>query len=82
MKRTTHDYRGSVFTIEFEPDRPGHSVVFPDLPDMITGGSTIAEDFAHACEALDLYIGGSRAIGLSMNCGLTKLEEIKDVGER
>ena len=56
MTTTMHSYRGYVFTIEFEPDPPGYIVDFPDLPDIITSGSTLAEAFANACEALDTYV--------------------------
>jgi len=56
MTTTMHSYRGYVFTIEFDPDPPGYIVDFPDLPDVITSGSTLSEAFAHACEALDSYL--------------------------
>ncbi|MBV8195044.1 MAG: type II toxin-antitoxin system HicB family antitoxin, partial [Candidatus Dormibacteraeota bacterium] len=58
-----HSYRGYVFTIEFDPDPPGYIVDFPDLPDIITSGSTLAEAFAHACEALDLYLESLDQLG-------------------
>jgi predicted RNase H-like HicB family nuclease len=48
MTSTRHEYRGYVFTIE-----PGYVVDFPDFPTIITGGSTPAEAYASACEALD-----------------------------
>jgi predicted RNase H-like HicB family nuclease len=51
---TMHTYRGFVFTIEYDSDDPTYLVDFPDLPDIITSGSTLAEAFAHACAALDL----------------------------
>jgi predicted RNase H-like HicB family nuclease len=56
MTTTMHSYRGYVFTIEFDPNPPGYIVDFPDLPDIITSGSTLAEAFANACEALDTYV--------------------------
>ena len=56
MTTTMHSYRGYVFTIEFDPNPPGYIVDFPDLPDIITSGSTLAEAFANACEALDAYV--------------------------
>jgi predicted RNase H-like HicB family nuclease len=63
MTTTMHSYRGYVFTIEFDPDPPGYIVDFPDLPDIITSGSTLAEAFAHACEALDLYLESLDQLG-------------------
>ena len=56
MTPTMHSYRGYVFTIEYDPDPPGYIVDFPDLPDIITSGSTLSEAFVHACEALDFYL--------------------------
>ena len=29
---------------------------FPDLPEIITSGATLAEAFSNACEALDLHL--------------------------
>ena len=60
---TMHTYRGFVFTIESDLDDPAYIVDFPDLPDIITSGSTLAEAFAHACEALDLYLEALRQHG-------------------
>jgi predicted RNase H-like HicB family nuclease len=55
---TTHEYRGFVFTITRQDIEPSYAVDFPDIPDIITRGSTLPEAFAHACEALDLYLEG------------------------
>jgi len=53
---THHEYRGYVFTITYRARHPIHTVDFPDFPDIITSGETLAEAFAHACEALDLHL--------------------------
>ena len=53
---THHEYRGYVFTITYQAQEPAYSVDFPDFPDIITSGGTLAEAFANACEALDLYL--------------------------
>jgi predicted RNase H-like HicB family nuclease len=53
---THHEYRGYVFTINYQAKHPAFSVDFPDLPDIITSGETLAEAFANACEALDLHL--------------------------
>jgi len=54
--RTTHEYRGYIFTITYEPREPAYAVDFPDLPDIITSGDTLAEAFRNASEALDLHL--------------------------
>ncbi len=64
--KTTHEYRGFVFTIEYQPQEPAYSVDFPDLPDIITSGGILAEAFAHACEALDLHLESLQKLGLSI----------------
>jgi predicted RNase H-like HicB family nuclease len=53
---THHEYRGYVFTITYQARNPAYIVDFPDLPDIVTSGATLAEAFAHACEALDLHL--------------------------
>jgi predicted RNase H-like HicB family nuclease len=53
---THHEYRGYVFTISYFPQPPAYTVDFADFPDIITSGETLAEAFAHACEALDLHL--------------------------
>jgi len=62
---TTHVYRGYVFTIEYEPKDPAYIVDFPDIPGIITSGSTLPEAFAHACEALDLHLESLQKLGLA-----------------
>jgi predicted RNase H-like HicB family nuclease len=54
--KSHHEYRGYVFAIAYEPQPPVYTVDFPDFPDIITSGDTLAEAFAHACEALDLHL--------------------------
>jgi predicted RNase H-like HicB family nuclease len=51
-----HEYRGYVFSITYLPQHPAYSVDFPDFPDIITSGDTLAGAFSHACEALDLHL--------------------------
>ena len=53
---TTHEYRGYVFTIAYQPQAPAYTVDLPDVPDIITSGATLPEAFRHACEALDLHL--------------------------
>lgn len=53
---TSHNYRGYVFTISYEAKEPAYTVDFPDLPEIITSGDTLAGAFANACEALDLHL--------------------------
>ncbi len=54
--KTTHEYRGFVFTIEFAFREPAYIVDYPDIPDIITSGVSLDEAFHNACEALDLYL--------------------------
>jgi predicted RNase H-like HicB family nuclease len=61
---TRHDYRDFVFTITYQAREPAYSVDFPDIPDIITGGDTLAEAFAHACEALDLHLESLQKLSL------------------
>jgi predicted RNase H-like HicB family nuclease len=63
---TTHEYRGYVFTIDYQAKEPAYVVDFPDIPDIITSGDTLAEAFANACEALDLHIESLQKLGLSL----------------
>jgi predicted RNase H-like HicB family nuclease len=53
---THHEYRGYVFTITYQARHPVYTVDFPDFPDIITSGKTLAGAFANACEALDLHL--------------------------
>jgi predicted RNase H-like HicB family nuclease len=61
---TTHEYRGYVFTIEYQPEDPAYTVVFSDFAGIITSGDTLAEAFAHACESLDLHLESLQKLGL------------------
>ena len=58
---TTHEYRGYVFTVSYQAKEPAFVVDFPDIPEIITSGGTLAEAFANACEALDLHLEGLAA---------------------
>jgi predicted RNase H-like HicB family nuclease len=60
---TTHEYRDYVFTISYQAQEPAFVVDFPDIPDIITSGDTLADAFAHACEALDLHLESLQKLG-------------------
>ena len=49
--------------IDYDPDDPAYIVDYPDIPDIITGGSTLSEAFDRACEALDLYLEALDKLG-------------------
>jgi predicted RNase H-like HicB family nuclease len=66
MITSHHDYRDYVFTIEYQAQDPVYTVEFPDLPDIITNGSTLSEAFASACEALDLHVKSLQKLGLAI----------------
>ncbi len=61
---TSHEYRGYVFTITYEPKEPAYTVDFPDVPDIITSGDSLARAFANACEALDLHLESLQKLNL------------------
>ena len=61
--KTTHEYRGYVFTVTYEARDPAYLVDFPDIPDIITSGQTLDEAFRHACEALDLHLESLQKLG-------------------
>jgi predicted RNase H-like HicB family nuclease len=63
---TTHEYRGYVFTIAYQAKDPAYVVDFPDIADIITSGDTLAEAFAHACEALDLHLESLQKLSLPL----------------
>jgi len=63
---TSHDYREFVFTITYQPREPAYTVDFPDIPDIITSGETLAEAFRHACEALDLHLESLQKLSLPL----------------
>ncbi len=66
MLTTTHEYRGYIFTVKYQPQEPAYSVDFPDIPEIITSGATLAEAFANACEALDLHLESLQKLGLPL----------------
>ncbi|MGO9463497.1 MAG: type II toxin-antitoxin system HicB family antitoxin [Isosphaeraceae bacterium] len=66
MITSHHDYRGYVFTIEYQARDPVYTVEFPDLPDIITSGATLSEAFANACEGLDLHVESLQKLGLTI----------------
>lgn len=61
--KTTHEYRGYVFTVTYQARERAYVVDFPDIPDIITSGDTLAEGFAGACEALDLHLESLQKLG-------------------
>lgn len=61
-----HEYRGYVFTISYHAQDPAYTVEFADFPDIITSGSSLAEAFAHACEALDLHLESMQKLNLRL----------------
>ena len=61
--KSTHEYRGYVFTVTYEARDPAYVVDFPDIPDIITSGQTLDEAFRHACEALDLHLESLQKLG-------------------
>jgi len=63
---TSHDYRGYVFTISYEPKAPAYTVDFPDIPEIITSGDTLADAFANACEALDLHLESLQKLNMPL----------------
>jgi len=63
MTATHHEYRGYVFALAYEAEEPAYTAAFPDFPEIITSGSTLAEAFANACEALDLHLESMQKLG-------------------
>ncbi len=62
--KSTHEYRGYVFTITYQAQEPAYVVDFPDISAIITSDDTLAEAFANACEALDLHLESLQKLGL------------------
>lgn len=63
MITTHHQYRGYVFKIDYQAEEPAFVVGFPDFPEIITSGSTLADSFKNACEALDLHLESMQKLG-------------------
>jgi predicted RNase H-like HicB family nuclease len=63
MTATRHEYRGFVFTLAYQAHDPAYTVDFPDFPEVITSGATLAASFANACEALDLHLENMNKLG-------------------
>jgi predicted RNase H-like HicB family nuclease len=61
--KTTHEYRGFIFTIDYEAKDPAYVVDFPDMSDIITHGDTLSRAFENACEALDLHLESLQKLG-------------------
>lgn len=61
--KTTHEYRGYVFTLTYEAKDPAYVVDFRDIPDIITSGQTLSGAFSNACEALDLHLESLQKLG-------------------
>ena len=63
MISTHHEYRGFVFSIEYEAQEPAYVVEFPDFPNIITSGDSLSDAFRNACEALDLHLESLQKLG-------------------
>ena len=63
MSPSHHEYRGYVFSIEYEAQDPAYVVEFSDFPNILTSGATLAEAFGNACEALDLHLESLQKLG-------------------
>ena len=63
MISSNHEYRGFVFSIEYEAQDPAYVVAYPDFPNVLTSGATLAEAFRNACEALDLHLESLQKLG-------------------
>ncbi len=63
---TNHEYRGYVLTIEYQPQDPAYTVTFPDFPEIITSGDTLAAAFSNACEALDVHLESLQKLGVAI----------------
>jgi predicted RNase H-like HicB family nuclease len=63
MNATRHEYRGYVFTIEYQAREPAYLVDFVDFPEIISSGDSLAEAFSRACEALDLHLESLQKLG-------------------
>ncbi|MCR4318341.1 MAG: type II toxin-antitoxin system HicB family antitoxin [Planctomycetes bacterium] len=61
--KTTHEYRGYVFTVEYEAKDPSYVVDFQDIPEIVTSGNSLGEAFENACEALDLHLESLQKLG-------------------
>jgi predicted RNase H-like HicB family nuclease len=70
---TTHEYRGYLFRITHRPADPAYSVDFPDIPDIITSGSSLNEAFSFACEALDVHLESLQKLGMNLPKALDRL---------
>lgn len=66
MTMTHHEYRNFVFAIQYAAEEPAYTVAFPDFPEIITSGDTLAAAFANACEALDLHLESLQKLGKRM----------------
>jgi predicted RNase H-like HicB family nuclease len=61
---SSHEYRGYVFSITYQPKEPAYTVDFPDLPEIITSGDSLTQAFANACEALDVHLESLQKLNL------------------
>ena len=63
MISSHHEYRGDVFSIEYDAQDPAYVVEYSDFPNILTSGATLAETFRNACEALDLHLESLQKLG-------------------
>jgi predicted RNase H-like HicB family nuclease len=77
--KTTHEYRGYIFTVTHQTEESAYIVDFPDIPDIITSGGTLSEAFANSCEALDLHLESLQKLGKRLPKAKHRLvvEEVK-----
>jgi predicted RNase H-like HicB family nuclease len=61
-----HEYRGYVFTITYQAQDPAYTVDFPDFAEIISSGSSLAEAFANACEALALHLESMQKLNMRL----------------
>ncbi len=66
MITSRHEYRGYFFQIDYHAADPAYVVDFPDFPNVITSGATLAKAFANACEALDLHLESLQKLGRTL----------------
>ncbi len=60
------EYLGYAFKISYLIRDKNYSIDFPDIPEIITSGSTLDEAFHNACEALDLHLESLKELGLPL----------------
>ena len=70
---TSHEYRGYVFMITYEPKDPAYSVDFPDVPDIITSGDSLAQGVCQRLRGLGCALGELTEVAPSLAGGEASL---------